>query len=388
VCRKCSLYGVQKTEEAVSSSFLDRLNSSQVCVVVPVSMEPKNQKYADDRFSNLPDEIVHHILFFLRRMKDLARLSVVSKRCQELCISNPKLFLSNMNDKSVGSHFNSFVDRFMALRCLYGVRTERFQLRWSFFDQDEGNRVETWLQHVVNSGGVAVIRLKFIHPHPAKRFALLLCVLRCNSLRVLEVDAGNAFLTLPSTLSTDPYFATKLQFLHIASIKIEKDCNFGELISSFKSLKVLMLNEIRRVKSMTITSSSIEILFIRSIGCLLCDIDIQQTDKLYNLQLIWFTRSSTSNSLKISAPNLQKFGWSGFVVDYYCMRDSPHLLHAVIGLHLPAQPRGNQASTKDTLVKLLHSLRKARHLKLLDCFAEVTAQFPLLYFSLFNGIKY
>jgi len=217
---------------------------------------------------------------------------------------------------------------------------------------------------------------------------LPLCVLCCNSLRFLEVNAGNAFLKLPSTLSTDPYFATKLQFLHLASIQIEKDCNFGELISSFKSLKVLRLNQIRRVKSMTIASSSIEILSIRSLDCHLCDIDIHQTDKLYDLQLIWFTKSSTSKSLKISAPNLQIFEWSGFVVDYYGMRDSPHLLHALIGLHLPDQPRGNQASTKDNLVKLLHSLQKARHLKLQDCFVEVMAQFPLLYFSLFKGIKY
>jgi hypothetical protein len=137
---------------------------------------------------------------------------------------------------------------------------------------------------------------------------------------------------------------------------------------------------------MTIASSSIEILSIRSLDCHLCDIDIHQTDKLYDLQLIWFTKSSTSKSLKISAPNLQIFEWSGFVVDYYGMRDSPHLLHALIGLHLPDQPRGNQASTKDNLVKLLHSLQKARHLKLQDCFVEVMAQFPLLYFSLFKGI--
>jgi hypothetical protein len=78
------LYGIQKTEETVSSSFLDRLNFSQVCVVVLVSMEPKKQKYVDDRFCNLPDEIVHHILFFpwedegpcetKRRIKKMSRV--------------------------------------------------------------------------------------------------------------------------------------------------------------------------------------------------------------------------------------------------------------------------------------------------------------------------
>jgi hypothetical protein len=60
-----------------SSYFLDQINFSQICLVVPVSMKPKKQNHGDGRFSHLLEEIVYHILFFLRRMKDFARLSVV-----------------------------------------------------------------------------------------------------------------------------------------------------------------------------------------------------------------------------------------------------------------------------------------------------------------------
>jgi hypothetical protein len=130
---------------------------------------------------------------------------------------------------------------------------------------------------------------------------------------------------------------------------------------------------------MTITGSSIEILSIRSTDRDLCDIDIQQLDKLKNLYLVWMPKFSSRRSLKISAPNLRRFHLGGFAVDYYCIKDLPHLLRAAIGLRLRARLRGNQASTKYNLDKVLHSVQKARCLNLRDCFVEVMGQFPLTY---------
>ena len=48
-----------------------------------------------------------------------------------------------------------------------------------------------------------------------------------------------------------------------------------------------------------------------------------------------------------------------------------HLLHATIVLRLAAQSRGDQASTKHNLDKVLQSVHKARSLQLLDRFVEV-----------------
>ncbi|XP_059459153.1 putative F-box/FBD/LRR-repeat protein At4g03220 [Corylus avellana] len=348
-------------------------------------MKPPTKKQ-NSGFSDLPDGAVHNVLDFLG-MRDIARLCVVSKRCRELCISNPNLCLSNIEDKSGGPHFYSFVDRFMALRCLHGVMTDRFAIRWSFegsvVDQDEEYyRVETWLQHAVNQGSVAGVRLKFFLLG-RQHFSLPLCVLRCNSVTFLDIDAENALLKLPSA---PPYFASELQSLQLRHVQIENNCNcnLGELLSSFKSLKVLKLDKISGIKAMTITSSSIEILSIVSVDSHLCDVEIQQLHKLYELNLVWFPKSSSSTSLKISAPNLQTFQWSGITVDDYCMRDSPDLLQALIGLHLPAQSKGNPDSTKNNLVKILHSVQKARHLKLYGCFVEALLKHGCLPFSFDN----
>ena len=334
-------------------------------------------------FIDLPDEVVHHILYLQDAgLRDLARLSMVSKRCRDLCISTPNLLLSNID---TDDKFKSIVDKFMALRCLHGVRTELFQLRWSFDEADaqadQYRAVETWLQRAVASGGgVAKVRLKFIHPRKASQrqrqsqsFALPLCVMRCNSLRFLEVDAGNGVLKLPSP----PYFATKLRILRLSHVKIENDSNTGALFSSFKSLEVLGCDKVSGIKSMNISSSSLQILSITSFDSHLCDIDIQQVDKLRNLNLLWHAKPSTAGgggggsrrSLKISAPNLRKFHFSGFAVDSYCMSEAPHLWQVSIALSL----RGvNQAAAnKNNLDKILHSVKKATNLTIGVRFEEV-----------------
>lgn len=43
-----------------------------------------------DRFSNLPDEVAHHILSFIT-FKDLTRVGSVSKRCREFYVSVPSV---------------------------------------------------------------------------------------------------------------------------------------------------------------------------------------------------------------------------------------------------------------------------------------------------------
>ncbi|KAE8009511.1 hypothetical protein FH972_005943 [Carpinus fangiana] len=324
-------------------------------------------------FIDLPEEIVHHILLLLgAKMRDLARLSMVSKRCRELCISTPYLRLSNIDTED---KFKSFVDKFMALRCLHGVPTEQFQLRWSFDgdnEADEYRAVETWLQRAVASGGgVAHVRLQFIHPRKASQsqsqsqsqsFALPLCVMRCNSLWFLEVDAGNGVLKLPSL----PYFATNLMILRLSHVRIENDSNIGALFSSFKCLIQLWLDKVSGIKSMAICSSSLWFLSIKSFDDHLCDIDIQLVKKLCALSINLYAKPSAAGgkrSLKISAPSFSTFRLSGFIVDHYCMRDSPHLQEATIDLSHSGVTVNQAAANKNNLDKILQceECYKANH---------------------------
>ncbi|KAE8008962.1 hypothetical protein FH972_005420 [Carpinus fangiana] len=346
--------------------------------------QPTKQKSvhdADDdgRFSDLPDEMVHCILSFLQ-MRDLSRLSVVSRRCRELCISNPHLDLSNIDlinsDESSRSRFYSFVDRLISLRCMHRVKRQTFRLLWSFVASGGGDeyRVATWLQHAVNMG-VERVNLELVFDL-GKPFDLPLCVLGCNSLRQLKVDAGDGFVKLPSS-----YFAaTNLQTLTLGPVRIEKGCNVGELLSSFKSLKRLRLDKISGIKSMTFTSPSVETLLLTTYDDELCNISILQ-EKLQNLFMLW---SSNGKSLTINAPNLKKFYWEGYAVDYYnCSRDLSHLLHAGMNLSFPT----HQASCKHIFDKILHSIQRANCLTISESFVEVLLKQGCLPF-LFDNLEY
>ena len=343
------------------------------------TMELQNFGDDDDIFSNLPNHIVHRILFFLQ-LVDLSRLSCVSRRCKELCISNPCLALTNViydtlqspprfrfNNFINGYRFKNFVDRFMAQRSLYGVKTQRFYLRWCLGGslEDETYRINTWLYHAVNSG---LEKLQITLPTERFGFALPPCVLNCNTLKSLFVKTDNGILKFPSASLAAGAF-TMLQILQFESIRIEEDF-FGEALSNFNSLKALILNKISGLKR--INSSTIEQLRIRDCNDIPI-IDIS-AEKLRILLIFWRPNYSGGTSLKINAPNLENFEWGGHVVDFYCIGDFS-LTQASIALGL-SEHHQYESSTKCNLDKLLHSMRRAKDLTLWDKFIEVKITLP------------
>jgi hypothetical protein len=340
------------------------------------SMATPNQNsvhdHGDDRFTGLPDSTVHHILSFLT-VKDLALLSFASRRCQELCHSSPTLSLSNTNlkpnDILCRLSFNTFLQSLMLHRCSHGVKMQTLSLRWSFKQSppDEEYRVGSLLQHAVHSG-VQLLNLDVIGD--GKPFALPVCVLGSESLRSLVVKTNNGVLKFPSTLSCC-YASSTLRLLILESVCMGNDY-FQQWFSSLKSLKVLVLSRVSGIKSMTITSSSIEKLRIT------CDDDlfhvhIQQLEKLHELYISWRVKSSGSKSMQISAPNLRRFFWEGHAVDYFCMRSSPHLWLVALSLSPPAdEPTGRKkADHKDNFDKVLCSIQSAKNLTLRIEFVEV-----------------
>lgn len=339
-------------------------------------MERTKQKSVQDgdRFSALPDGILHHILSFLT-LKDLAKLSFASKRCQEVCNSSPCLSLSNINLKPDNPlcrlGFHSFLHSLMLHRCSRGVKTQTLSLCWSFHRRlaDEEYRVCSWLQHAVNSG-VEQLNLEVIAD--GKPFALPVCVLGCESLRSVIVNTNNGVLKLPSTLSCCDASST-LRTLIFESVRIEDD-GFQQWFSCFKSLKVLIMSRVSGMKSITIASSSIEKLRITCDDDL-CHVHIQELEKLCELYIFWRVRNSCSKSLQISAPNLQRFFWAGLAVDYFCMTNSSLLWEAAIGLSLPAddddQSRGKKSAHKDNFDKVLRSIHGAKILTLRVEFVQV-----------------
>ncbi|GMY33774.1 f-box/lrr-repeat protein 13 [Fagus crenata] len=304
-------------------------------------MELQNFGDDDDIFSNLPNHIVHRILFFLQ-LVDLSRLSYVSRRCKELCISNPCLALTNVIYDTLQSpprfRFNNFMNRY------------RFK-----------NFVDRFMaQRSLNSG---LEKLQIELPTERFGFAFPPCVLNCNTLKSLFVKTDNGILKFPSASLTAGAF-TMLQILQFESFRIEEDF-FGEALSNFNSLKALILNKISGLKR--INSSTIERLRIRDCNDIPI-IDIS-AEKLRILLILWCPNYSSGTSLKINAPNLENFEWGGHVVDFYCIGDFS-LTQASIALGL-SEHHQYESSTKCNLDKLLHSMRRAKDLTLWDKFIGV-----------------
>ena len=395
-----------------------------------------------DLFNKLPDSIVHHILCLLD-LKDCSRLSCVSRRYRELCISAPWVTLNNTDltprrfpsDNFVDRPnltrrflFNNFVDRLLSLRSWHGVKIQNFLLKWDFGElfEEEAYRIDTWLYHVVNLG-VQKIAFRLT----TQRFALPQFVLNCKSIVFLHIKTNDGILKLPST-SSGFGINTTLQALILISVQIEDDdcfgewlsqfkylkelnltgvcgkkslsihnyssslgCGvdnslkkltldslqieddyFGEWLSHFKSLKVLILTRVSGIKSMSIHNSSIDVLEIQHCNDLV-DISIF-AEKLRRFHVRWYPYNNSSGfgSLKISAPNLENFRWVGRVVDYHCRGDFSHKLNLTIDLSLSDQLY--ESSTKYSLRKILHSMQRAKVLTLRDEFVEVNYT-PLLF---------
>ena len=337
-----------------------------------------------DIFTNFPDPIVHRILKLLP-LKDLSRLSCVSRRCRELCISNPYLSVSNIHytedsgqldqiDNLLNRfHFNNFVGRLLTRRFCSGVKTQTFCLQW-FFEEilkadDERYMVCTWLYNAINSG-LQRLQLELTAKGITQSFDLPLALLSCNSLTHLNVKCYNVILKFPSsTLSAgNCAITTMLQSLILDCVRIEDEYYFGECISNFKSLKELYLKRISGTKSMSINSSTITQLRFQNCSELM-EINIS-AENLRLLKLIWFFAGGTRRSLKISAPNLEKFYWMGHVADYNCIGDFSLLLRAEIGL-LVSNQHQYQPSPMCILNKVLHSIRRVESLVLTNKFVQV-----------------
>jgi hypothetical protein len=118
----------------------------------------------------------------------------------------------------------------------------------------------------------------------------------------LVVNTNNGILRFPSTLSLSYASSSTLRKLILESVQKEDD-GFQQWLPSLKFLKVLSLSKVSGMKSMRITSSSIEKLIIIRFEDL-CHIQIQEVEKLNELYILWGFKNCGSKSLEISAPNL------------------------------------------------------------------------------------
>ncbi|KAK9921292.1 hypothetical protein M0R45_029809 [Rubus argutus] len=269
-----------------------------------------------DRFSNLPNEIAHHLLSLLS-FKDFTRVGCVSKRCRRLHLSAPSIKfcefsdVTNISSCDVHKRLLDSFDRFLNQRGDNKIRS--FHFSWCFRSlsgilEDEGMpncycddiRLNAWIDNAVRCN-VEVVQI--VNSAPDWYHRLPSSLLLCQSLRSLLVD-GKAYIGREVTSST----FSNLEYLELKNVMIENDKEFWKWVSySCKCIKDLHLEGVSGGKDIIIDSSSLESfsfksLFIHSARADSCNLNISG-DRLEKINI---KRVARDSSIMISAPNLKR----------------------------------------------------------------------------------
>ncbi|KAM5559435.1 F-box/LRR-repeat protein [Rosa sericea] len=273
-----------------------------------------------DRFSDLPDQVAHHILSFLA-LPDLSRVCCVSKRCGELCISAPSLNFDEFSSDSMSTcsgrlKLLTYLERFLFRRG--DNKIQSFRVRWESHSMDvdatpcicdnECYRLSTWIQNAVRCN-VEVLDLKITLYNTELVFSPS-CVFLCAPLKSLVVDMNYTVLRTPSSA-----FSSNLKYLQLTNVYIEDEEFFKWISCSCKCIGDLHLS-VLGIENVTIFRSSLERF---SLICGprddMCHLNIS-SEKLVDIDLYWTFDSPSNKSLTIDAPNLKCFKWIGNLMKY------------------------------------------------------------------------
>nr|GMN30343.1 hypothetical protein TIFTF001_041443 [Ficus carica] len=269
----------------------------------------KSRRAGIDRFSSLPDIVAHKVVSFLE-MEDISRLSVVSKRCRQLCISAPSLsfdVIPYRTDARKRAQLMNYLERLLILR--KGMDTQDCHIRWclesSFNFAEEEYRVLSWLHNALVCD---FRRLDLdVNLKSGSDFVLPFSLFCSKSLESLTMTFTNrtGILKIPSSIGGTSGFSS-LKCLKMTSVRINN--SIGELVSSYcKSLEQLFLHDIRGIESITINSSSLKVLIVQFTYDL---VHLHVSAKeLAHLGLYWSFNSPNICELDLSALKLENLAY-------------------------------------------------------------------------------
>ncbi|KAM5583292.1 F-box/LRR-repeat protein [Rosa sericea] len=282
-----------------------------------------------DRFSDLPDEIGHHIISFLSdSLRNLIQVGAVSKRCRKLYLSVPSIIIdaSSVADctKLRVRLLNSW-DRYLFHRG--NNKIERLSIYWVFRTSweakisDEYFRVTTWIQNAVRCN-VEVLHLDLNQYDLRMTVVLPSCIFLCRSLRTLSVN-----LYMGKIQSPNLSFSSNLHYLKLKYVRLKDDGIFKWISYSCKCIKELHLEKVIGIKDIKIESSSLESfsLLLPFQNYELWDLSIS-AEKLEDICIYWQFDSRRDSkfhllprirSLNLFAPKLKKFKWSGNFLNHH-----------------------------------------------------------------------
>ncbi|XP_026428084.1 putative F-box/LRR-repeat protein At3g59230 [Papaver somniferum] len=279
---------------------------------------------ANDRISDLPESLLHHIHGSLD-IKEGARTSVLSKKWNNIWRTVPTLHFSEpwQDDRPVPTadeteKFMNFVDG-----TLYGRNSsnvDKFILWWDAPMSDI--RVHNWITSVIRAN-VKEIGLALIQEHG---LFIPLSLFTCESLISLQV------LTNPSIRLPKHIYLPRLKRLELYHFEFTNESWNEELFSSSHVLEELILHGcIYHVRNFSISIPTLKLLKIIS----------------------W---ARDQNGLRdcvfeIDAPRLVTFSYSGYVAKEFVMSRFPALVEADVNL---SSADNGSAGTTQLLRALAH----------------------------------
>lgn len=200
--------------------------------------EISTAKMEPDRLSELPDEVLHHILSSSPLSpRDPLRLSELSKRWRHLWRSTPFLHLTDgdflLGECSQGS-FTRFVDTLLSLRDTSDLLS--FRLSWCMDLHPEGHHhLSAWLRYAVGHNS-KVISLHFYEQ--MMDVVVPECVFTCQRLEELKiVFSKHTKVALPGSVRL-----SRLRKCHLSHVGIVGP-SMDKLVSSCSLLEELTLKQ-------------------------------------------------------------------------------------------------------------------------------------------------
>jgi hypothetical protein len=321
----------------------------------------------EDRISNLPDGILHHILSFLP-VKSIAQASVLSTRWKYLWATLPCLDFSELNMKEDGHERKRKATELIIKKVLARHHTN-FNIKVFRF---KGHLGLTCLRDCIRQLALhSVVELE-LDLCLYDDFGLPRCIFDCDSLTNLTLKAHwhysltcgrNSCLKLWSYNVTGTTGLRSLQALTLKSVHfMDSDSTALFTGSSFPVLKRLTLNRCRGLMTthgLSIGCPQLEDLRIE--GTMIIGLDISAGERLKNLlvQHSFSSRKNIENWLKIYAPKLESFCWKdNEIPEKYSVQSFPLLKTCCIITDCMSRP----LISTNAIINFLSAVVSARYL--------------------------
>lgn len=324
------------TKDAVATCLLST-RWKYLSTSVP-NIEGQDVKANEDKISDLPDCIVHHILSMLPT-KDVVSTCLLSKRWKYLWTSVPNidfddssLYPSEVNDWDTVklTCFMNFVEKVLFLHDDSNMEKFRLSCRVCF----DASRIHAWVSAAMKHKAQELDLCLFVETP----FALPPKVFVSEFLTVVKI-AMNCVLELPTCISFP-----QLKTLHLALVTFLDDDSTQKLLSSCPVLQDLSILDCEWMNLKHIVVS------IPTLTSLTMD------------DLPYFGSADELNGceIKIEAANLAFFKYNGCLLNEIVLSNLPSLVDAYVYVAILGERQQEIANRAVKVLRGLHSVKSMR----------------------------